>query len=179
MPGKIEKNKSSSLGQAITEFAMALPILLFVVFGLLEAGRAVFMYAAVTNASREAVRYATAYGVDENDVLHYQNCAEIRNVAKRVGFLLPLSNDDIDIEYDSGPDPDTGIVPSPFASCAPGEDVNTSVELACGDRVVVTVTVDYEPILSLVPLSARSFESSSARTFLGVVKLVEDAEVCN
>ena len=179
MASKIKALFSRPKGQAMAEFSMALPILLFVVFGLLEAGRAVFMYAAVTNASREAVRYATAYGVDENDVLHYQNCAEIRNVAKRVGFLLPLSNDDIDIEYDSGPDPDTGIVPSPFASCAPGEDVNTSVELACGDRVVVTVTVDYEPILSLVPLSARSFESSSARTFLGVVKLVEDAEVCN
>ena len=84
----------------MVEFALALPILLLAIFGLFEVGRAVFMYAAVVNASREAVRYATAYGVNESDVLHYHNCAEIRNTARRVAFLLPLEDDDILIEYD-------------------------------------------------------------------------------
>ena len=77
MLNKIKVTKSLSRGQSMVEFSMVLPILMVVIFGLLEVGRAVFMYAAVTNASREAVRYATAYGVNESDVLHYQNCAAI------------------------------------------------------------------------------------------------------
>jgi len=178
-----KKTSNRSNGQSMAEFALALPILMLVIFGLLEVGRAVFMYAAVVNASREAVRYATAYGVNENDVLQYQNCAEIRNTAKRVAFLLPLEDDDIVIEYDNGPDPDTGVVPSPFASCDAVEDdatngVDGDVTLACGDRVLVTVTVNYEPIVSLVPMTAQPFIGSSARTYLGVIELSDTPAEC-
>jgi hypothetical protein len=178
MVNKIKMPYSQHRGQSMLEFSMVLPILMLVIFGLLEVGRAVFMYAAVTNASREAVRYATAYGVDESNVLHYQNCAEIRNTAKRVGFLLPLKDDNIVIKYDTGPDPDTGVVPAPFASCDPGESVDTSMEMNCGDRVVVTITYDYHPMVPLVPMEAQTFTSSSARTYLGVVELSEDAPEC-
>ena len=157
----------------MVEFALALPILLLAIFGLFEVGRAVFMYAAVVNASREAVRYATAYGVNESDVLHYHNCAEIRNTARRVAFLLPLEDDDILIEYDHGPGT------SVFATCASDETVDTSFELACGDRVKVTVNVAYQPITSLIPIQPQSFVSSSARTFLGVIELTDEATECN
>lgn len=157
----------------MVEFALALPILLVVIFGLLEVGRAVFMYAAVVNASREAVRYASASGVNESDVVHYHNCAEIRNTARRVAFLLPLEDDDISIEYDSGPG--TGV----FASCAADETIDNSIHLTCGDRVVVTITVDYQPIVSILPMQPQPFSSSSARTFLGVINLSDDPVECN
>ena len=198
MASKIKALFSRPKGQAMAEFSMALPILLFVIVGLLEAGRAVFIYASVVNASREAVRYATAYGVDENDVLHVQNCAEIRNTARRVGFLLPLEDDDITISYDTGsqlvdPDntPDSGdeyhdppiaLSPATCDGAADGVDdgVDTRVELACGDRVVVEVRTNYNPILPLIfPLQNHEFKSSSARTYLGVVELTADADPCN
>jgi len=177
----------------MAEFALALPILLLVLFGLLEVGRAVFMYSAVTNASRDAVRYATAYGVNESNVLHYQNCAEIRNTAKRVAFLLPLSNDDIAITYDTGPvliDPDgvpdsgdESYGPPPetpdIGACDAVDGVDESVELSCGDRVVVTITYDYSPIVPLVPqLTDQEFEASSARTFMGVIELSDTPALC-
>jgi hypothetical protein len=179
MVSKSMKKNSHLRGQSATEFALALPILLLVILGLLEVGRAVFMYAAVVNASREAVRYATAYGVNESDVLQYRNCAEIRNTAKEVAFLLPLEDENIVIEYDTGPDPDSGVIPAPFAECADDEMVDESIELACGNRVVVTVTVNYEPMVPIVPMTDKPFSSSSARTFLGVIELVEDAAECN
>jgi len=185
MNQKTKNHRSRSRGQAITEFGLALPILMLVVVGLFEVGRAVFMHSSVTNASREAVRYATAFGVNESNVLHYQNCAAIRDTARKVGFLLPLEDDDIVIEYDTGPDPDTGVVPSPFDSCDAvagdaTDGVDDSIGLSCGDRVVVTVTSQYNPILpKLIPLSAQTISSSSARTFVGVVELSEDAEECN
>ena len=173
------KKVKLSKGQSMVEFALALPILLLVIFGLLEVGRAVFMYAAVTNASREAVRYATAYGVNESDVLHYQNCAEIRNTARRVAFLMPLEDEDITIEYDTGPDPDTGVIPAPYAECASDETVDDAIEMACGDRVVVTVTYNYNPIVPIVPMQPQPFVASSARTFLGVIELTDEAAECN
>lgn len=199
MASKLKAIFSRSKGQAMAEFSLALPILMIVVVGLLEAGRAVFMYSTVVNASREAVRYATAYGVDENDVLHIQNCAEIRNVARRVSFLLPLEDGDIDIEYGSGStllsDPD-GIPASGDETYGPPPDtpdlgacddtadgvedgVDTTVSLNCGERVIVTVRAQYDPILPLlIPLQGHTFESSSARTYLGVVELSDDAEPC-
>src|SRR4030095_776329 len=42
--------------QAIVEFAIALPILMALLVGILEVGRMVFIYSAVNNASREAAR---------------------------------------------------------------------------------------------------------------------------
>ena len=166
--------------QAIVEFALVLPILLLVVFGLLEVGRAIFIYSSATNASRDAVRYATAFGVNANDNLQFQDCAEIRNVARQTGILLPLADEDIVIEYDTGPDPDTGIVAAPFDACDAVDGVDEAVVLACGDRVVVTVSVDFNPIVPIVPLDARTIVLSSARSYFGVIELDPDnPTTCN
>ena len=45
-------------GQAMVEFVIALPILLFVIFGIIEFGRMTFAWLAVQNAARFGVRYA-------------------------------------------------------------------------------------------------------------------------
>jgi hypothetical protein len=180
MASKTKALFSRPKGQALAEFSLALPILMLVVVGLLEAGRAVFMYSSVVSASREAARYATAFGVDENDILHVQNCAEIRNTARQVGFLLPLADEDIEITYDGGFD-EFGTLQTLTGSpeCAHDETVDTSIELSCGDRVVVTVSADYNPIIPLlIPLQNQTFSSTSARTFLGVVELSDDADPC-
>jgi Flp pilus assembly protein TadG len=163
----------------MAEFALALPILLVVVFGLLEVGRAVFILAAVNNASREAVRFATAYGVNASNELQYQNCGAIRERAKRVAFLMPLTDDDIVIQYDTGPDPDTGVIPAPFDECPVGTAVDTTIELACGDRVVVTVTYHYQPIVPIIPMTAQDFTASSARTYTGVIELSDPPATCD
>jgi hypothetical protein len=181
MRGKIKNNFLQSRAQAMAEFALVLPILLMVVFGLLEVGRVIFIYSSAINASRDAVRYASVYGVNANDNLQFRDCAEIRNIARRTGFLLPLEDDDIVISYDTGPDPDTGIVPASFDTCDDVDGVDEAVDLACGDRVVVTITVEFDPIVPLlVPLDARTIVASSARTYFGVIKLDEDnPPTCN
>ena len=106
--------------------------------------------------------------------------------ARRVGFLLNLADEDIDINYDTGtPDPVTGVIP-PLAhsSCNAVEGdatngVDEDVVIECGNRVVVTVRTQYNPILPLlIPLQNQTFESESARTFVGIVTLTDDAEDC-
>jgi hypothetical protein len=49
------KNKQ---GQSMVEFMIALPILLFVIFGIVEFARMVFAWMAVQNSARFAIRYA-------------------------------------------------------------------------------------------------------------------------
>ncbi len=45
-------------GQAIVEFVIALPVLLLLLFGVIEFGRLVFSWMAVQNAARLGLRYA-------------------------------------------------------------------------------------------------------------------------
>lgn len=169
-------SKRSHRAQALVEFALALPILLLVVYGLLEAGRVIFTIAAVANAAREAARYASATGVKSSGstVLHYQDCTGIRTAAKRTGFLLNLQDSQILIYWD-GPDRTAasgGPVTTPQAYCAPGTTSATGVVLRPMDRVLVKVTTQYTLLLPLVPLTSRTISSgNTARTVMGVIDL--------
>jgi Flp pilus assembly protein TadG len=160
-------NGSRVRGQAIVEFAIVLPILLILLVGILEAGRVVFIYSAVTNASREAVRYASAVGFHDNTYyLKYQYCSGIRDAAKRSAFLTNLQDSDIVIEYDNGPGT------SAFDTCPPGVANDKTIVVKTGvDRVKVTITVDYEPVTQLLPFDSRTITSVSARTILGFVNV--------
>src|SRR5512140_2513143 len=125
--------------QAIVEFAIVLPILLMLLIGLFEFGRMVFVYSAVTNASREAVRYASAIGFSDSTYYRqYQYCSAIRNVAKRYAFLMNLQDSDIVIEYDHGPGT------AAFDTCPNGVVSDKTIVVKTGqDRVKVTVTANY------------------------------------
>ena len=49
---------ASSDGVALVEFAIVVPILLLLLVGILDTGRAVNAYVTISNASREGARYA-------------------------------------------------------------------------------------------------------------------------
>jgi Flp pilus assembly protein TadG len=149
--------------QAIVEFALALPILLMLLIGIFEFGRMVFVYSAVTNASREAVRFASAFGFgDATYHRQYQYCSAIRQVAKRHAFLMNLQDTDITIEYDHGPGT------SVFDTCPSGVTSDQTIIVKTGqDRVKVTVIANYTPMTKFFPIGNRIFTSSSSRTILG------------
>jgi Flp pilus assembly protein TadG len=162
------QGRGAGRAQAMVEFALALPVFLLMVYGLLEVGRLIFMEAAVTTASREAVRYASAYGrIGNAGNQQYQDCTGIRNEAKRVGILLGLTDADVDIGWDDGPS--TGSHPYCLAGYT---SPDTSVALVSGQRVVVTVRAVYNPILPLfLPLTQVPMASTTARTILGIIDL--------
>ena len=83
---------SKSRAQAMVEFAIVLPILVVVLIGLFEVGRVIFIYAAVTNASREAARYGSALGFDSAANLYhkYRYCDGIKATARKSAFFLPV-----------------------------------------------------------------------------------------
>lgn len=64
-------------GQALVEFALILPILVLLLVGLFDVGRAVFAYNTVANAAREAARLA----VVDQTVLTISGLAAQRGVS--------------------------------------------------------------------------------------------------
>src|SRR6266496_3338766 len=89
--------------QAMVEFAIALPILLLLLYGLLETGRLLFIYSTVVTASRQAVRYGSATGDGINPgVPRYLDCSGISVAANRVDYLNAFSEYHVSIAWDTG-----------------------------------------------------------------------------
>jgi hypothetical protein len=154
--------------QAMVEFAIALPILLMLLYGILEAGRLLFLYSTIVTASRQAVRYGSATGVGTGGVPRYQDCAGIRAVANKADFLRSFDDNDIVITYDSGPG--TAV----FDTCDGSVDTGVTPSTANTTRINVEIKGDFFPIVpKLVPFIERSATSpggpilgESARTIL-------------
>lgn len=49
-------------GQALAEFALVAPLFFLLLFGIIEAGRFIFYYETLSNATREGARYAIVNG---------------------------------------------------------------------------------------------------------------------
>jgi Flp pilus assembly protein TadG len=74
----------------MVEMALILPILLLVILGLIEFGRAFFYYTMVSNAAREGARYG---------IVHPKDLDGIRDAAESRLLLIPTDTVTIDISY--------------------------------------------------------------------------------
>jgi hypothetical protein len=81
---------SNERGAAVVELALVLPILLTVLLGIVEFGRAYNTKISLTHAAREGAR-AAAVGYDDD---------EVEDVVKDAATTLPLTDADIDIVGD-------------------------------------------------------------------------------
>ena len=157
-------------GQGMVEFALILPILLLLVFGVMEMGRLLFIFVAVTSASREAARYGSSVEDIGGGIPRYADCAGIRNEASTLGNLVGIQPTQISITYDSDP-VITGGTPSStsLGSCPVGGTGLTSVDL--GARIVVQVEANYAPLVPIVPIPSFPIRSSSSRTILESIQV--------
>ena len=157
---KIQSIKSG--GQGIVEFALVIPILLTMIFGIFEAGRALWIYSAVTTASREAARYGSSVSDNDSGTPFYLDCVGIRAAAKRIGAVGNVGDADISITYDSGPET------SSIGSCPVTEN-----DIALGDRVIVQVTGFFNPAPAIPLFDFPTFNivSVTRRTILKEISL--------
>ncbi len=56
--------RQSQLGQNAVEFALLLPVLMLVLFGILDLGRLFFAAITITNAARDGARYGIEHPAD-------------------------------------------------------------------------------------------------------------------
>lgn len=90
---KFIKNK----GQTLVEMALVLPIILFVLMGIVEFGRIFNTYLLLTNASREGVRVAAVGGTDADAENSVRNTTVVLNQA-----LLHIAIDPDETERSRG-----------------------------------------------------------------------------
>lgn len=141
----------------MVEFALVIPILLLLVFGIIEAGRLLFLYSAVLSSSREAARYGSASGEMSGSLRYYADCDGIRNAAMRIGRFAGVSATDVSISYDHGP-----TSSSPFAICPLAADE----QIALTDRVIVQVVSSWQPLLPIVNFQPVPISSITRRTII-------------
>lgn len=151
-------------GATVVEFALVMPLLLLLIFGIVEFGRFVAVSTALASASREAARYGSALGDNGSGTPRYVDCNGIRAAARVMhATLLSLSDADIRISYDDGASP----VPVPKSEpCPPHGTGPVTSEISNLDRVVVEVRTTFQTIVPIVSrfLGPVTLTSRDART---------------
>ncbi len=124
------QSRSDRRGQTLVEVALVLPLLVLLIAGIFDFGRAIYGYNTVLNASREAARVAivhqTALGVKQKAVDH------------AVG--LGLQTSDVSLDYRTRTSPNTA------GSC--NAKLGTPEIVGC--VAVVSVQYDYEASVPMI-----------------------------
>lgn len=84
----MSRRREGERGTAILEMALLLPVLLLVVLGTIDFGRAVYVHNALANAARDGARFAS---VDPT------NTTCIKTLAERNSSLANLGNSDVTV----------------------------------------------------------------------------------
>ncbi|GAB4573838.1 MAG: hypothetical protein Kow0077_17490 [Anaerolineae bacterium] len=112
-------------GQALVEFALILPIVLFLIFGIIDFGRLLIAYTTASNSLRSAARFATVVG--QVATRRYLDCPGMDATARNVVFV---NAQNVTINYFKANDLTTPI------SCA----TITDAMLDNGDLLQITST---------------------------------------
>lgn len=94
------KNRRRHSGQSLIEFALVFPLIFFLITGFLDLGRAVFYYSSLTNAVREATRYAIVHKDEINAAFNNPTNNSFQDKVLEYSFGLtsipdPLTRDNI------------------------------------------------------------------------------------
>ena len=108
------RSQNRTRGQAIVEFVLALPILLFILFGIIEFARLTFAWMSVQNAARFGIRYAVTG--EFNDIY----CVE-------AGSNLGIDHINADV---FGGDPQDCIVPDDYTGSDGSDKERELIDLA-------------------------------------------------
>lgn len=152
------KFKRGSRGQGMVEFAIVFPLLLLLLFGIIEFSRIVFAYSAAVSASREAARYGAAVLDTGGGIPQYEDCDGIREAAKRIGRYAGISDADITIQYSN----ESGIYSS---VCPPSQEVTAA------DIISISINISVTPFAPIGKFPAIPISSNTSRTILKNVQL--------
>lgn len=133
-------------GVAATELAFILPILLLIIFGLLELSLVIFRYHIVSQAARQIARVAIVHGELAAPELTTWGPSAVTISATSTGEIATAAQPCL-----------TGLDPSQTTIVLEWPDGNTKVE----SRVSVTVTTQHQPILALIFTSGWTLTAKS------------------
>jgi len=167
-----KKIKNKQYGQAMVEFALTLPIFLLAVLGVIELSRFFLVYSSVYTASREAARFGSSVGEDKITP-NYMNCSEIALRAQESGFFGGVNASNVIIYYEQ----------SPTSQIDERVDCDGIYRPKLGDRLVVEVAAEYEPlIIGLILPDGIMVTSENGRTIMKEIEVYATSRpdpVCN
>ncbi len=85
------EERTGTRGQSIVEFALLLPVLLFLLMGLLDVGRAFYVQVTLEDMAAEGATYASIRPYDAQGI--WQRAAEAS------GGMITISPSDVEVEY--------------------------------------------------------------------------------
>lgn len=141
------RRRRAQRGVAAVEFALVLPLLLLLLFGIVEMGFLLYDKSVITSASRAAARQAVAFGEDATGVPVYLTASSVQGIA--TGGLSTLL-----VNFGSG-SPSVTITNSTSG-------VVTGSTQACSSGASLTVAVSY-------PFTGFGFGASAAINPLSTV----------
>lgn len=166
------KISTKEKAQTMVEFALVFPLLLLITYGIIEFGRMLFIYTSITNAAREGARYGAAAGdvAAMTRTPHYADCDGILAAVHSSSFLIQVDDSNIIIEYDHGPD----RVGDVYQVGCPPYDANGTDMVRLHDRILVSVTARYDPILptGFIGFSGFDITAKNARTILTNIEII-------
>lgn len=152
-----------SRGQAMAEFALTVPILTLVIFGIIDFGRLLFTYAQASNALRSAVRYAEVIGYQDAATKVYLDCPGMMKAAGEVFFAEEQS---ITIKYIKANSPLSS--PTTYTCSTVKDDL-----LANGD--ILEIQVKAKVKLIAFPMASIPFDFVGRRT---IIKKIDIGAQC-
>jgi len=87
-------------GANLAEFALVAPLLIFLVFGIVDLGRAFYGYVVITNAVREGARYGSRFTDSREAEIQWIVLTEIDNSGAS-GILTSCEDPDVRKASDS------------------------------------------------------------------------------
>ncbi len=130
-------------GQSLVEFAIMLPVLVVVILGLFDMGRAVFVYNTLDQAARQANRMAI---VD-------QDAARVRASAIAVAATVGLTNSNVDVCFKNAD--------SAQVNCSSSADNCPQATRLIGCLAIVRTHMSFTPLTPIVSVLVSSFALSS------------------
>jgi Flp pilus assembly protein TadG len=119
--------EEASRGQSLVELALMFPLLLFILVGVLDLGRAYYAYVTITNAAREGASYGAGNpAVYDDNGQPSLNTAGIcgQAVAEAAGSGFTISCSNVTVTAPNG--------------------------LDSGDNIVVSITANFQPIIGSI-----------------------------
>jgi hypothetical protein len=112
-------------GQSLVEFALVIPIILLVIVGFFEIGRAVFAYNTLANAARQGARVATVNqlaDVTECNAMWpiddpYEPHWSIRGCAILAAKTLGITTANVSVSFAAPPDTTLTCTPTLHVGC--------------------------------------------------------------
>ena len=157
------KVRTESRGVALLEFALIAPLLVVLLFGIIDFSRYYLSASSLNAATREAARFGSIVGPDSDDP-NYANCDGILSEGQR--FEDDFVATTVTIEYFD----DLALL-TPVADCDDGDATHpnpSAFAFESGDRVTVSASLPFRFITPFIEglVGPQTITASDTRTLL-------------